>query len=49
VTPEITELVAAGEKRFQIQALFYKLTNGQGAIDMVEWPDATLQIIFAPQ
>ncbi len=49
VTPEINELVAAGASRFQIQALFYKLTNGQGAIDMVEWPDATLQIIFAPQ
>jgi len=49
VTPELTSLVAAGADRFQVEALFYKPTNGQQATDMIEWTDVVLVVTFAPQ
>ena len=48
VTTEITNLVAAGAGRLQLEALFYRASNGNNSIDYVEWPDLTLLISFAP-
>jgi len=48
VTPEIRNLVAAGADRLQLEALFYKASNGNNAIDYIEWPDVNLLITFAP-
>jgi hypothetical protein len=48
ITPEIKDLVAAGPNRFQIEALFYKATNGNASIDSIEWPDIKLMISFNP-
>ena len=48
VTNEITNLVAAGASRLQLEALFYKASNTNNSIDYVEWPDLTLLISFAP-
>jgi len=48
VTSEITNLVAAGASRLQLEALFYKASNANNSIDYVEWPDVTLLISFAP-
>jgi hypothetical protein len=48
VTAEITNLVAAGSSRLQLEALFYKGSNSNNSIDYVEWPDLTLLVSFAP-
>lgn len=48
VTNEITSLIAAGSSRLQLEALFYRASNSNNAIDYVEWPDLTLLISFAP-
>jgi hypothetical protein len=48
ITSEIKSLVAAGPNRFQIEALFYKATNGNASIDSIEWPDIKLMISFNP-
>jgi len=48
VTAEIKNLISAGAGKFQFEALFYKATNGNGATDMVEWPDITLTVSFNP-
>jgi len=48
VTSEIKNLVAAGASRLQLEALFYRASNGNNSIDYVEWPDVTLLITFAP-
>jgi hypothetical protein len=48
VTPEIKSLVNAGATRFQVEGLFYKATNTNNAIDLIEWPDVSLNIDFNP-
>jgi len=48
VTTEIKNLVAAGADRLQLEAQFYKASNGNNAIDYIEWPDVNLLITFAP-
>jgi hypothetical protein len=48
VTSEIRNLVAAGTDRLQMEALFNKESNGNNAIDYIEWPDVNLLITFAP-
>lgn len=48
VTQEITSLIAAGAYKFQFEALFYKATNGNNAVDHIEWPDVSLNITFNP-
>jgi hypothetical protein len=48
VTNEIRNLVAAGASRLQLEALFYNKSNGNNAIDYIEWPEATLLVTFAP-
>ncbi len=48
VTNEIRNLVAAGADRLQLEAMFYKASNGNNAVDYIEWPDANLLITFAP-
>jgi hypothetical protein len=48
VTGEINNLIAAGASRLQLEALFYKASNGNNSIDNVEWPDVNLLITFAP-
>jgi hypothetical protein len=48
VTSEIKNLVAAGADRLQLEARFYKASNGNNSIDYVEWPEVTLLVTFAP-
>jgi hypothetical protein len=48
ITPEIKSLISAGAKRFQLEALFWKATNGNNAIDNIEWPDVTMMVSFNP-
>ena len=48
VTNEIRNLVAAGASRLQLEALFYRASNVNNAIDYIEWPDAVLVVKFAP-
>ena len=48
VTNEIKNLVAAGADRLQLEAQFYKASNGNNAIDYIEWPDVILLVTFAP-
>ncbi|MFA5079882.1 MAG: PKD domain-containing protein [Dehalococcoidia bacterium] len=48
VTNEVRSLIAAGATRLQVEALFYRASNGNDAIDYVEWPEASLLITFAP-
>ncbi|MCX6004224.1 MAG: hypothetical protein NT082_00890, partial [Chloroflexi bacterium] len=49
VTPEIVNLVASGAERFQLEALFDKMTNGNNIAQFVEYPDAILEVTFAPK
>jgi len=48
VTNEVRSLVAAGADRLQLEALFYRASNSNNAIDYVEWPEVSLLITFAP-
>jgi len=48
VTDEVRNLVAAGASRLQLEALFYKASNENNAIDYIDWPDVNLLITFAP-
>jgi len=48
VTNEIKGLIAAGASRLQMEALFYRASNTNNAIDYVEWPEVNLLITFAP-
>ncbi|MDD5312110.1 MAG: hypothetical protein PHO26_03610 [Dehalococcoidia bacterium] len=49
VTPEIVNLVASGAERFQLEALFDKMTNGNSIAQYVEYSDAVLEVTFAPK
>lgn len=48
VTSEIKALINSGASRFQMEALFYKATSSNSAIDNIEWPDITLMVSFNP-
>ncbi len=48
VTNEIRSLVSAGADRLQFEALFYRASNVDDAIDYIEWPEVNLLITFAP-
>jgi hypothetical protein len=48
VTIPIAQLATAGVSRFQVEALFNKVSNGNATIDMAEWTTSpTLQVTYA--
>jgi hypothetical protein len=46
VTQEITNVTAAGVNKFQVEALFTKITNGNHVAEFIEWSDASLEVTF---
>jgi len=46
VTPEIAQLVGAGATRFQIEALFMKISNGNNKAEWIEWSDVKLEVTY---
>jgi hypothetical protein len=46
VTQEIANIAAAGINKFQVEALFMKVTNGNHVAEFIEWSDAVLQVTF---
>jgi hypothetical protein len=46
VTPEITRLVNAGAKRFQVQAIFKYPKNGNGISEYIQWDDLVLEVSY---
>ncbi len=48
VTNEVRALVSAGADRLQFEALFYRASDVNNAIDYIEWPEVNLLITFAP-
>jgi len=46
ITPEIARLVNANATRFQAEALFMKITNGDGVAQWIEWSDVTLTVTY---
>ncbi len=49
VTPELVNLVAAAADKFQVEAFFQKTTNGNNIAQFIEFPDAQLEVTFAPK
>lgn len=47
VTIPIQQLATAGVSRFQIEALFNKVSNGNVTPDMAEWPSVVLEVTYA--
>ncbi|HEX76132.1 MAG TPA: PKD domain-containing protein [Dehalococcoidia bacterium] len=47
VTPEITHFVKASSDRFQVEALFMKITNGNGVAEWIEWSEVTLEVTYS--
>jgi len=47
VTIPIQQLATAGVSRFQIEALFNKVSNGNVTADMAEWPPIELEVTYA--
>jgi hypothetical protein len=48
VTIPIAQLATAGVSRFQVEALFTKVSNGNSAVDMAEWTSQpTLKVTYA--
>jgi predicted secreted protein len=46
VTPEIVQLVGAGSTRFQVEALFEKIYNGNDTSEWIEWSDVKLEVTY---
>ena len=46
VTPEVGHLVKAAGNRFQIGALFNKISNGNGVAEWIEWSDVKLEVTY---
>lgn len=47
VTIPMKQLATAGVPRFQIEALFNKVSNGNVTTDMAEWPSVVLEVTYA--
>jgi hypothetical protein len=47
VTPEIALLAEKAAFRFQVEALFTKVTNGNNASEWIEWSDAVLEVTYS--
>jgi hypothetical protein len=47
VTIPIQQLATANVSRFQIEALFNKVSNGNVITDMAEWPPVVLEVTYA--
>lgn len=47
VTPEIALLAEKAGTRFQVEALFTKVTNGNAVSEWIEWSDAVLEITYS--
>lgn len=47
VTPEVAYLAGAAIERFQAEALFNKITNGNQIAQWVEWSDVVLEVAYS--
>lgn len=47
VTPEVTRLAQANGTRFQVKALFNKITNGNDVAEWIEWSNVTLTVTYS--
>jgi hypothetical protein len=47
VTQEIANVAAGGLTKFQVEALFMKVTNGNHVAEFIEWSDVVLEVTFA--
>jgi len=47
VTVPIKQLATANVSRFQIEALFNKVSNGNVTLDMADWPPVVLEVTYA--
>lgn len=46
VTPEVAFLVQASATRFQIEAVFTKISNGNGVAEWIEWSNIKLEVTY---
>ncbi|MCJ7515339.1 MAG: PKD domain-containing protein [Dehalococcoidia bacterium] len=47
VTQEVANVAAGGLTKFQVEALFMKVTNGNHVAEFIEWSDVVLEVTFA--
>ncbi len=47
VTQEIANSAAAASTRFQVEALFMKITNGDNVAEFIEWSEAVLEVTYS--
>lgn len=47
VTQEVAHVVDAAASRFQVEALFMKITNGNGVAEWMEWSEVTLEVTYS--
>ncbi|MGD0351953.1 MAG: PKD domain-containing protein [Dehalococcoidia bacterium] len=47
VTQEIANVAAAASTRFQVEALFMKVTNGNNVAEFIEWSEAVLEVTYS--
>lgn len=46
VTQEIANVASAGINKFQVEALFLKVTNGNHVAEFIEWSNAVLEVTY---
>jgi molybdenum cofactor biosynthesis enzyme MoaA len=46
VTQEVANVAAAGINRFQVEALFMKVTNGNHVAEFIEWSEVALEVTY---
>jgi len=49
VTPEVVQLVQGSNTRFQVEALFTKISNGNNIAEWIEWSDVKLEVTYTEQ
>jgi len=47
VTQEIANSAAAASTRFQVEALFSKITNGNNVAEFIEWSEVVLEVTYS--
>jgi hypothetical protein len=47
VTPDVAYLAAAAATRFQVEALFDKVTNGNRVAEWIEWSEVVLEVSYS--
>ncbi len=47
VTPEIALIADAAVTRFQVEALFQKVTNGNNVAEWIEWSEVVLEVTYS--